>query len=141
MTKKSEARVPFAGGRPIRAAEIAETLRTIERIFPGMMTAMAGGDADARASNRMEQRWTRRRVSSSQTFHVLVYAISQLQSLTEYERDDGTVTLFKDPLGRIVHVVTMLANDEWACFCSKAIDGECEATTYCRVRVEEETDG
>ena len=84
--------------------------------------------------DRLQERWHRNDVSDEDTFEVLSHVANRLAGLTMYERLDGSVVVFTDNAGLIRHVVSILSDNEWMCFCAASFNRECSATSYMRVR-------
>lgn len=65
---------------------------------------------------------------------VFGHFVKRLTDLVIHEHSDGRSLVLLDENSVLRHFVYCIDDQNWACWCRDAIDGECSATTYARVR-------
>lgn len=84
---------------------------------------------------RLEVDWTEETITDESTWNLFSPLAKQLSGLVLQEHADGRVLILQDHKRRVLHVVYNIDENNWGCFCPDALDGECAASTYARVRL------
>lgn len=84
---------------------------------------------------RLEVDWTEEILTDDLLREVFHYVAAQLSGLMVQEHNDGRLLMLVDKSGRMLHAVYNINENNWGCFCPGALDGECAAATYARVRL------
>lgn len=84
---------------------------------------------------RLDVDWTESKLTDEHLWDVFHVAAKRLSGLTLQEHANGRVLILIDAKGLVRHVVSNLDDNNWGCFCADALDGECAATSYARVRL------
>lgn len=82
---------------------------------------------------RIEVDWTAEPITDEMTWDLFHLVAKQLSGLVIQKHADGRVLVLLQ-YGTIRHVLYNIDDNNWACFCKDALDGECAATTFARVR-------
>lgn len=84
---------------------------------------------------RLEVDWTEERITDESLLDLFHHVAKQLTGLILQDHADGRILILTDTERRIKHAVSNLDDNNWGCFCPAALDGECAATTFARVRL------
>ena len=85
--------------------------------------------------SRLEVDWTPVAILTDESLMDLFGRfVKQLTGLTVEEHRDGRMLIFTDQHRILRHAVYNVGDNDWGCFCDKALVGECAATTFARVR-------
>lgn len=85
---------------------------------------------------RLDVDWTwEETLTDCLLLEVFDHVARQLTGLNVQEHSDGRLLMFTDNGGRLLHAVYNINENNWTCFCTDALDGECAASTYARVRL------
>ena len=86
-------------------------------------------------AERLEVDWTEEKITDEGLLDLFHHVAKQVSGLILQEHADGRVLLFTDEQRRVKHAVYNISDNNWGCFCPDALDGECAASTYARVRL------
>ena len=86
-------------------------------------------------AERLEVDWTSEKITDEALMDLLDYVAKRVSGLILQEHADGRVLIFTDEQRRVKHAVHNINENNWGCFCPDALDGECAASTYARVRL------
>ena len=84
---------------------------------------------------RLDVDWTSEPITDGGLLDLFNHVAHQLTGLVMQEHSEGRVLMFVDKQGRLLHVLYNISDNNWGCFCNDALDGECAASTYARVRL------
>lgn len=83
---------------------------------------------------RFEVDWTETKLMDDLLNDLFSAVAEPLRGLTMQVHREGRILIFTDAEKRLIHAVSNLTLNNWGCFCSEAVDGECVATTFARAR-------
>lgn len=86
-------------------------------------------------AERLEVDWTSEKITDEALLDLFHHVAQQVTGLVLQEHADGRVLMLTDEERRVKHAVYNISDNNWGCFCPDALDGECAATTYARVRL------
>lgn len=86
-------------------------------------------------AERLEVDWTSEKITDEDLMELFGRVAKHVTGLILQEHADGRVLILTDPQRRVKHAVYNISDNNWGCFCPDALDGECAATTYARVRL------
>ena len=86
-------------------------------------------------AERLEVDWTSEKITDEGLMDLFGHVAKHVTGLIVQEHADGRVLILTDPQRRVKHAVYNISDNNWGCFCPDALDGECAATTFARVRL------